>query len=182
MITVITEHTNLVRSKTKVVGHGHLGGRAGDILEAINRALGDTCAQLRTAIEALPDVAIRMHAGRALQALETHTMTEAHLDAILEGAALLGADIDVDYEVARLRSERESNSADITRNTAVLVMALADSRVDVGAAADDPRPPAEQRCTECGTIAPGHSTVHERYPEGGGGTNRPCSRATGAAA
>lgn len=173
MITVITEYTNLVRAKAKVVAHGHLGGLAGDIIEAINHALGDTRTQLRTAIEALPDTATRVHADRALQSLFTHASTEAHLDAVLEGAALLGADVDVDYEVARMRSQRETNGADLTRNLAVLVHALADSRADLGT--DGP----EQRCTECGTISPGHSTVHERYPEGGGGINRPCSRSNG---
>lgn len=172
MITVLTEHANLVRTKAKVVAHGHVDG-AGVVIDAINRALGDTRAQLRTAIDALPDVAMRMHADRALQALDTHTSAEAHLDAVLEGAALLGADVDVDYEVARMRSQRETNGADLTRNLAVLVHALADSRADI------PDEGAERRCPECGTIAPGHSTVHERHPEGGGGTNRPCPRSKG---
>jgi hypothetical protein len=146
MITVLTEYTNLVRAKAKVVAHGHLGGRAGDIIEAINRALGDALEPLRTAIEALPDVAMRMHADRALQALFTHASTEAHLDAVLEGAALLGADVDVDDVVARLRSQRETNSADLTRNLAVLVHALADSRVDAGADV------APAPCDECGGV------------------------------
>jgi hypothetical protein len=147
MITVLTEHTNLVRTKAKVVAHGHVADNAVDtIIAAINRALGDTRAQLRTAIDALPDVAMRMHADRALQALDAHASAEAHLDAILEGAALLGADVDVDYEVARMRSQRETNGADLTRNLAVLVHALADSRVDAGAA-EGPAP-----CDDCGGI------------------------------
>lgn len=130
MITVITEHANLTRAKAKVVAHPTVD-RAGTVLDAINRALGDTRAQLRAAIEALPDVAMRMHAGRALQALEAHTNTEAHLDAVLEGAALLGADLDVDAVVAGMRADREVNAADLTRNVAVLVHALAESRADL---------------------------------------------------
>lgn len=33
-------------------------------------------------------------------------------------------------------------------------------------------------CPECGGTNGQHGLVHRRYPEGGGGTNRPCSRAT----
>lgn len=175
MISVITEHLNLMATKTRVAGHGHLGGRAGDIIEAIDRAIEDTGAQLRTAIDTLPTVPRRL-AGSALLDIEAHTMTGVHFDAVLEGAALLGADIDVDDHVARLRGERESNSVDLNRSLAVLMKALAGVRVDAG----DEYVGGERRCTECGTIAPGHSTVHERHHAGGGGTNRPCSRGTAA--
>lgn len=37
---------------------------------------------------------------------------------------------------------------------------------------------AETRCRECGGLKGGHGLVHERYPQGGGGVNRMCSRAT----
>lgn len=172
MITVITEHTTLITARAKARRHGH----GAKIIEAINRALGDTTAQLIDAIENLGGIAVRTHAMTALKSLERHAGTIAELDAVLEAAAMLPGDLDVDDEVARMRYERETNAADLTRNTTVLVHALADARVDRVAEA----PVAEQRCPECGTIAPGHSTVHERYPEGGGGTNRPCSRAAAA--
>lgn len=187
MITPIAEYTALVSAKARMTAARHvlqfraprLFSPAQDVVEATNRAIGEVRAQITTAIDDLvqgnigtPDaIAHRMHARTAFAALENHAGAIAELDLMLAAAATMPADVDVDYAAARLRAEREMQLADLTRNTAVLVHALADSRVDV------PDEGAEQRCPECGTIAPGHSTVHERYPEGGGGTNRPCSRA-----
>lgn len=126
MITVITEHTTLITARAKGRRHGH----GATIIEAINRGLGDTTAQLVAAIEALEDAAQRVHAMRALKSLEAHAGTIAELDAVLEAAAMLPGDLDVDVDVAGLRYVRETHAADLTRNTAVLVHALEHSRAD----------------------------------------------------
>lgn len=129
MITVITEHAGLIAAKVKVVAHPHLQ-HVPEVIDALNRALGDTGAQLRTAIDGLDDPAMRMHAQHALQAITRHAGFVTHLDAVLEGIALLPADVDVDYEATRLRAERETTAADLTRNIAVLVHTLADVAED----------------------------------------------------
>jgi hypothetical protein len=184
MITVITEHLTLLTAKTgmhaagAVASAGTIGPRGTDIVEAINRALGDTTDALNAAITALPFGDIRLAARQAFDALNTATPDLAGLDIALDAAAILPADVDTDDDIARLRARREAITADINRHIAALAHALADARADITAEA----PAAERRCPECGTIAPGHSTVHERYPEGGGGTNRPCSRSNGASA
>lgn len=125
MITVITEHITLIKAKVKVIAHPHLQ-HVPEVTDAINRALGNTSAQLRAAIDTLDDPGARLHASHALQAINRHAGFETHLDAVLEGIALLPADVDVDYEAARLRAERETTAADLTRSIAVLVHALAD--------------------------------------------------------
>lgn len=147
MITPIAEYTALVSAKARMTAARHsiqfrpsrIIGHAQNVVEATNRAIGDVRAQITAAIDDLvpgnvgtPDaIAHRMHARHAFDALEVHAGTIAELDLMLAAAATLPADVDVDYEVARLRSERESATADLTRNTAVLVHALADSRLDI---------------------------------------------------
>lgn len=189
MITVIAEYTALVTAKARMNGARHalqfrprrLFGPAQDVVDGTNRALGEARAQITAAIDNLvqgnvgtpADIAHQLHARTAFAAIDTHAGAVADLDAMLAAASTLPADVDVDYAAARLRSERELALADLTRNTAVLVHALADARLDV--TGDTP----EQRCPECGGLRGAHSTVHARYPEGGGGVNRPCSRMNG---
>lgn len=147
MITAISEYTALVSTKARMTAARHviqfrparLIGHAQNIVEATNRAIGDIRAQITEAIDNLvpgnvgtPDaIAHRMHARHAFDAIETHAGTLADIDAMLAAAVALPADVDVDWDVARLRSEREVALADLTRNIAVLVHALADARVDV---------------------------------------------------
>jgi hypothetical protein len=164
MLTVITEHLTLIHAKARLRHTDR--GRA--IAEPVNRALGETTAHLRHALANLPDAAERMHADHAMRALDTHIGAIVELDTVITVAAYLGPDIDIDIDLTALRAERERVNADLTRNTTILVYALADARLDLN--------PAEDRCPECGTIAPGHGTVHERHPAGGGGINRTCSR------
>lgn len=153
MITVIAEYTALVSAKARMNAARHalqfrsprLFGPAQDVVEAANRALGEARAQITAAIDALvpgnigtPDaINHRLHARHAFDAIAEHAGAIADLDAILAGAATLPADVDADWSVARLRAERELALADLIRNTAVLVHALADVRVDVPA--DDPQ-------------------------------------------
>jgi hypothetical protein len=193
MIKPIAEYTALVGAKARMSPARYalqfrperLIEHAQNVVESTNRAIGEVRAQITTAIDGLvpgdhgPSTAIiaRLNARHAFAAIEVHAGIIAELDLMLTAAATLPADVDVDDEVARLRAEREVHAADLTRDTAVLVHALADARLDV---TDEAPAAAEQRCPECGTIAPGHSTVHDRYPEGGGGVNRPCSRSNGA--
>lgn len=47
--------------------------------------------------------------------------------------------------------------------------------IDIGLVAEQPR--AETRCPECAGLGGGHGFVHVRHETGGGGFNRPCSRA-----
>lgn len=37
------------------------------------------------------------------------------------------------------------------------------------------RSESQERCPECWGLLPNHGRVHERFPQGGGGLNRPCS-------
>lgn len=147
MITAISEYTALVSAKARMAAarqalqfrSPRLFGPAQDVIEATNRALGESRSQITDAIDALvpgnigtPDViANRMHARHAFDAIETHAGAVAELDVILAATATLPADVDIDWHLARLRAEREVALADLTRNTAVLVHALADARVDV---------------------------------------------------
>lgn len=55
----------------------------------------------------------------------------------------------------------------------------ADTWVDpkhLAALAEPGGQPGEARCPECGALGGAHGFVHVRYPQGGGGWNRPCSR------
>ncbi len=118
------------------------------IVHGINRALGETRLKLDTAIDRLTMGDTRLNARRALDGLEQSVIEAAHIDNVLWAAALLPADIDTDDDLGRLRARREAITADITRTTAVLVHALADSRVDV------PAEPA--MCAECGGVGEHH--------------------------
>lgn len=147
MITVIAEYTALVSAKARMTAarqvlqfrSPRLFSPAQDVVEATNHAIGEVRAQITTAIDALvqgnigtpDDIAHRMHARTAFAALETHAGAVAELDLVLAAAATMPADVDVDYAAARLRSEREMQLADLTRNTAFLVHALADTRLDI---------------------------------------------------
>lgn len=134
MITVITEHSTLLTVKAGLQGTRYAGPvnvRTADIADAVNRALGDTTTALEGAINRLTMGDCRLHARRAFGALGNHVTELAHIDNVLWAAALLPAAIDVDHDLARLRARREMVAADITRTTAVLAYALADSRVDV---------------------------------------------------
>lgn len=42
------------------------------------------------------------------------------------------------------------------------------------------KPRTDGRCPDCLGLLPAHNTLHERYPEGGGGRNCPCPRASAA--
>lgn len=129
MITPIAEYTALVSVKARL-SPAPLIPAAQAITGTINNAIGDARAVIATAVEALP-LPTRWHAHQALGALERHTTALADLDVMLEAVGKLPADVDVDWEVARLRAEREGRAADIVRVTAVLVHALADARVDI---------------------------------------------------
>lgn len=147
MITPIAEYTALVSAKARMAPARQalqfrpprLFSPAQAVVEATNRAIGEVRAQITTAIDNLvqgnigtPDaIAHRMHARTAFAAIETHAGAIAELDLMLAAAAMLPADVDVDLAAARLRSEREMQLADLTRNTAVLVHALADARLDI---------------------------------------------------
>lgn len=134
MITVITEHSTLLTIKAGLQGARYASAgpdSASAIAESVNHALGDTTAALEGAIGHLTMGDMRLHARQAFAALGNHVTELAHVDNVLWAAALLPADIDADDDLARLRARREAITADITRTTAVLVHALADSRVDV---------------------------------------------------
>jgi hypothetical protein len=154
MITPIAEYAALVSVKARL-SPAPLTPAAQHITETINRAIGEARAVIATAVEALP-LPTRWHAHQALGALERHTTSVADLDVMLEAVGKLPADVDVDYEVARLRAEREGRAADIVRVTAVLVHAVADVRVDV--------PDADQPCTTCGATAGGHMAACPKGP------------------
>lgn len=130
MITPIAEYAALVSVKARLSA-APLVPAAQAITDTINNAIGEARAILTTAIDALPDTAMRMHAHAALGSLDIHTTALADLDAMLEAVGKLPADVDVDWEVARLRAEREGRAADIVRVTAVLVHALADARANI---------------------------------------------------
>lgn len=137
MITTITEHSTLLTVKAGLQAarvattSNALKASTADIADAVNRALGDTTAALRGAVDKLTMGDIRMHARDALTALEQDITELAHVDNLLWAAALLPADVDVDYDLARLRARREAITGAITENTATLSLALADVRLDI---------------------------------------------------
>jgi hypothetical protein len=137
MITVITEHSALLTIKAGLqatrtaAASNTLKAQTAGIADAVNRALGDTTTALDTAIDRLTMGDGRLGARRAFAVLGTDITELAHVDNVLWAAALLPADIDADYDLARLRARRETITANITRTTAFLVNALADARLDV---------------------------------------------------
>lgn len=137
MITVITEHTNLLTAKAAMQaarnapGANTLNPSTIGVAEAVNRALGDTTAALRAAVDGLIMGDFRLAARVALTELEQDITELAHIDAFLWAAALLPADVDADYDLARLRAHREAITTSITENTATLVIALGDVRLDL---------------------------------------------------
>lgn len=56
---------------------------------------------------------------------------------------------------------------------------LRDASLLVGAPTEEQ--PREERCPECFSLGGAHGRIHVRHPQGGGGWNRPCSRAAGVA-
>lgn len=137
MITVITEHSTLLTVKAGLQAartattSNTLKAQTTGLAEAVNRALGDTTAALRAAVDRLVMGDTRLRARQALTALERDVTELAHIDNVLWAAALLPADIDADYDLVRVRARREAVTAAITENTATLAVALDGVRLDI---------------------------------------------------
>jgi hypothetical protein len=146
MITVITEYVTLLNAKARMAPArqsiqfrpASLIEPAQHILDATNRALGEARDVLNTAIDGLaglvdyPEkIAHKMHARHAFEAIDTHVATLVDIDAMLQAAATLPADVDVDDRVADLRAAREMTLGDFTRNLLVLLEALTAARVEI---------------------------------------------------
>lgn len=86
-----------------------------------------------------------------------------------------------EYSDATAQSDAMWAQADAIHRNAEKVARLADrlcASLTTAYPAEEGQPD-EVRCPECGGLGGGHSPVHERYPEGGSGFNRLCSRAGG---